>query len=68
MKIIIFPEGPNVCEMYITGELSIEETARKDVPTGVQYKIVDIEDLPTDRHFRDAWEFDENTEFDGVGA
>ena len=67
MEIIIFPEGSNVCEMYVVGDSSIQETARKNVPSGVQFKIVNIEDLPQDRHFRDAWEFDENTEFDGVG-
>lgn len=36
--------------------LSIEEIAAKDVPAGVEYKIVDVSDIPTDRTFRNAWE------------
>lgn len=36
---------------------SIEKLAEKDVPQGVEYKIVDISDIPEDRTFRDAWEF-----------
>lgn len=35
--------------------LTIEEIAAKDVPTGVQYQIVNVEDIPTDRTFRNAW-------------
>lgn len=36
---------------------TIEELAEKDVPAGVEFKIVDISDIPSDRTFRDAWEF-----------
>jgi hypothetical protein len=39
--------------------LTIEEIATKDVPTGKPYKIVDVADIPTDRTFRDAWEYQE---------
>jgi hypothetical protein len=39
--------------------LSIEEIARKDVPAGKPYKIVDVADIPTDRTFRTAWEYTE---------
>jgi hypothetical protein len=38
---------------------TIEELAAKDVPAGKQYKIVDVTDIPTDRTFRDAWEYQE---------
>lgn len=31
--------------------------AAKDVPEGKPYKIVDVADIPTDRTFRDAWEY-----------
>ena len=68
MKVILFPENSNICEIYMTGEISLEETAKKDVPTGTKYKIVDEKDLPQDRHFRDAWEFDFDADNDGVGA
>ncbi len=37
--------------------LTIEEIARKDVPAGVDYRIVDAADIPADRTFRNAWEF-----------
>jgi hypothetical protein len=36
---------------------TIEELAEKDVPAGVEFKIVDIADIPSDRTFRDAWEY-----------
>ena len=31
------------------------QLALKDVPTGKEYHIVDVTDIPTDRTFRDAW-------------
>ena len=37
--------------------LTIEEIASKDVPDGKPFKIVDASDIPTDRTFRNAWEF-----------
>ena len=39
--------------------LTIEEIATKDVPADKPYKIVDVSDIPTDRTFRNAWEFTE---------
>ena len=33
------------------------EAAMKDVPTGKPFKIVDASDIPTDRTFRNAWEY-----------
>jgi hypothetical protein len=39
--------------------LTIEEIAVKDVPAGKPYKIVDVTDIPTDRTFRNAWEYQE---------
>ena len=38
-------------------ENSIEELAAKDVPAGKPFKIVSVEDVPTDRTFRSAWEY-----------
>ena len=37
--------------------LTIEEIAAKDVPAGKPYKIVDGSDIPSDRTFRNAWEY-----------
>ena len=48
-------------------ELTIEQIAKKDVPTGKAYKIVDVTDVPSDRTFRNAWEVDADTLTDGVG-
>jgi hypothetical protein len=38
---------------------TIEELVAKDVPLGKPFKIVDVADIPTDRTFRDAWEYQE---------
>ena len=35
------------------------ELAMKDIPEGKPYKIVDVADIPTDRTFRNAWEYTE---------
>ena len=67
-KVIIYPKETGIVEIFPTGALSLEETALKDVPTGVKYKIIDFSDLPTDLTFRNAWEYDFTTDFDGVGA
>lgn len=37
--------------------LTIEQIAAKDVPAGAPYKIVDVSDIPSDRTFRNAWEY-----------
>ena len=37
--------------------LTIKQIADKDVPAGKPYKIVDVADIPTDRTFRNAWEY-----------
>lgn len=47
---------------------TIEEIAAKDVPAGKPYKIVSVDDIPSDRTFRGAWEVDEADLTDGVGA
>jgi hypothetical protein len=39
--------------------LTIEQIAAKDVPAGKPYKIVDVADVPSDRTFRNAWEYQE---------
>ena len=36
---------------------TIEQLALKDVPANTPYKIVDVSDIPTDRTFRNAWEY-----------
>ena len=71
MKIIYKNESGGVSILYPTDEalsfMKIDEIAKKDVPTGVKYKIVEDSEVPTDRTFRDAWTVDEATLTDGVG-
>ena len=47
--------------------LTDAQTALKDVPTGLAYKIVDDSVVPSDRTFRNAWAVDATTLTDGVG-
>ena len=69
MKKIIYPNGTGISVIMPTGVLSIEETALKDTPTGVKYKIIDDSDLPSNHDFRNAWEYDfDKNGHDGVGA
>ena len=39
--------------------LTIEQIAAKDVPAGKPFKIVDVADIPSDRTWRNAWEYAE---------
>jgi hypothetical protein len=50
---VIIPT-PEALEKY-----GIQAIAIKDVPAGKPYKIVDVADIPTDRTFRNAWEYQE---------
>lgn len=36
---------------------TIEQIAAKDVPHGLEYVIVNTDEVPDDRTFRDAWEW-----------
>ena len=48
--------------------LTFEEIVKKDVPNGWKYKIVNKDEVPSDRSFRDAWTVDEADVTDGVGT
>ena len=37
--------------------LTIQEIAAKDVPAGAPFQIIDAADVPSDRTFRNAWEY-----------
>ena len=37
--------------------LTLEQIVEKAVPPNTSYKIVNVEDIPQDRTFRDAWEY-----------
>ena len=62
MKRIIYKNTDNSVGIIIpTPEalqsMTIEQIANKDVPTGYNYKIVDVSEIPSDRTFRNAWEY-----------
>lgn len=42
-------------------ELTVEEIAKKDVPTGIPYWIVDASTIPSDRSQRNLWIVDIET-------
>lgn len=61
-KFIIYPNDEGGVAVIVPAPecgLTIEEIAAKDVPAGKPFKIVDAADIPTDRTFRDAWEYSE---------
>jgi hypothetical protein len=59
MKRIIYPTDDGGVAIIIPADcgLSVEEIAAKDVPEGKPFKIIDTADVPTDRTFRNAWEY-----------
>ena len=62
MKLIIYPnDNGGICILTPAPEcgLSLQEIAQKDVPAGKPWKIVDETDIPSDRHWRNAWEYQE---------
>ena len=62
---IIYPTDDGVAIIIPAPELlaqdgnTIEVLAQMRVPEGKPYKIVDVADIPTDRTFRNAWEYAE---------
>lgn len=60
MKRIIYPTDEGGVAIIVPAPecgLTIEEIAAKDVPEGKEYKIIDTADVPSDRTFRNAWEY-----------
>ena len=59
-KRIIYPTDDGGVAVIVPAPecgLTIEEIATKDVPAGKPYKILDASEVPSDRTFRDAWEY-----------
>lgn len=56
---VIYPTDNGGVAVIIPADcgLTIEEIAAKDVPEGKPFKIVDVADIPSDRTFRNAWEY-----------
>jgi hypothetical protein len=58
---IIYPNDEGGVAVIVPADcgLTIKQIADKDVPAGKPYKIVDVVDIPSDRTFRNAWEYAE---------
>ena len=58
-KRIIYPTDNGGVAVIIPADcgLTVEQIAAKDVPADKTYKIVDVSSIPSDRTFRDAWEY-----------
>lgn len=55
---IIYPnDNGGVSVVIPSGEESIDVVIAKSVPEGKPYKVVDVSEIPSDRTFRDAWEY-----------
>ena len=57
---IIYPNDDGGVSIIVPAAecgLTIEEIATRSVPEGKSFKIVDVADIPSDRTFRDAWEY-----------
>lgn len=69
-QVIIYPNDEGALSVVFPAAecgLPIEEIAKKDVPTGKPYRIIDSAILPQDNMFFNAWEADFSNS-DGVGA
>lgn len=66
MKRIIYPTDDGGVKIVVPAPEwlaqegnTMEVLAEEIVPAGTPFKIVDVTDVPSDRTFRDAWEYAE---------
>jgi len=64
MQRIIYPTDDSGVAVIVPSarylaDHTIEELAAKDVPDGKAYQIIDEADIPSNRTFRNAWEYAE---------
>jgi hypothetical protein len=62
MKRIIYKNSDNTVSIIVPSpealqSMTIEQIALKDVPANTPYKVVDVSEIPSDRTFRNAWEY-----------
>jgi len=69
-QVIIYPQDNGIVAVVIpTSELFIAEVAKKDVPAGVPYLLINAADVPADRVAFEAWEVDfSDPDGHGIGA
>ena len=73
MKRIIYKNTDNSVGVLIPTDealsfATIEQIAEKDVPFKCAYKMVSTTDIPSDRRYRNAWEWDDTITPDGFGG
>jgi len=56
-KRVIYPTDDGGVAVVVPAPGVTEEQVLKAVPAGKPYKIVDVADVPSDRTFRNAWEY-----------
>ena len=70
-QVIIYPNDESwlsVISPALECGLSIEEIACKDVPAGKPYHIINVDQLPQEHMFFEAWEADfSNPDGHGIG-
>jgi hypothetical protein len=67
-QVIVFPTSFGIAiSSPLDCGLTIDEIAKNVVTAGAPYRIVDASIIPTDRTFRNAWEFDFSNP-DGYGV
>jgi hypothetical protein len=70
-QLIIYNTDQGLAIMLPTPEYladhDILSIAKKDVPAGKKFKIINRSDLPSDWSQNYAWSFDESSSTDGIG-
>ncbi len=54
---IIYPTDDNGVAVVVPAPGATQEQVLQAVPAGKPYKIINTADIPSDRTFRDAWEY-----------
>jgi hypothetical protein len=55
-KRVIYPTAEGGVAIIVPAPGATLEQVLKAVPAGVAYEIVSVDDVPSDRTFRNAWE------------
>lgn len=59
-QVIIYPKDDGGVAIVVPAPecgLSVQEVADKSVPSGKPYRIINRSEVPLDRTFRNAWEY-----------
>lgn len=66
-KRIIYTQENGVAAILTPAPGISQERMEQDVPVGTQYEVVDVQDIPTDRTFRNVWEHDTTESLNKIG-